>query len=40
MKSKNTFLFLWFIHILKTMQLQQFKGMQSCKLGERDTFFK
>ena len=33
-KSRQNVLVLWFIHILKTVHLQQFKGMQSSKLGQ------
>ena len=34
-KSRENVLVLWFIHIYKTLHLQQLKVMQSCKLGRR-----
>ena len=33
LKKSNSVLMLWFVHVLKTLHIKQFKGIHSPKLG-------
>ena len=36
LKKSNSVLMLWFVHVLKTVHIKQFKGIHSPKLGMRE----
>ena len=36
LKKSNSVLMLWFVHVLKTVHIKQFKGIHSPKFGMRE----